>query len=136
MSKKYKNETLSTLPKGSVIGTSSLRRTAQLARNMPHLKVENIRGNLNTRLRKLDDENGPFAAIILAVAGLKRLNWENRINQVSFTTVLYEIIIILFFIIYRNYNNFIIKIFAFFITFYSDRYWNQKKHCMLLDKVH
>lgn len=100
MSKKYKNETLSTLPKGSVIGTSSLRRTAQLARNMPHLKVENIRGNLNTRLRKLDDENGPFAAIILAVAGLKRLNWENRINQVSFTTVLYEIIIILFFIIY------------------------------------
>lgn len=100
MSKKYKNETLSTLPKGSVIGTSSLRRTAQLARNMPHLKVENIRGNLNTRLRKLDDENGPFAAIILAVAGLKRLNWENRINQVIFTTVLYEIIIILFFIIY------------------------------------
>lgn len=99
MSKKYKNETLSTLPKGSVIGTSSLRRTAQLARNMPHLKVENIRGNLNTRLRKLDDENGPFAAIILAVAGLKRLNWEDRINQVIFTSVLYEIIIILFFII-------------------------------------
>lgn len=66
---------------GSVIGTSSLRRSAQLARNMPHLKVENIRGNLNTRLRKLDDENGPFAAIILAAAGLKRMNWENRISQ-------------------------------------------------------
>ncbi|KAF3428131.1 hypothetical protein E2986_06251 [Frieseomelitta varia] len=81
MSKKYKDKTLSTLPEGSVIGTSSLRRSAQLARNMPHLKVENIRGNLNTRLRKLDDENGPFAAIILAAAGLKRLNWENRISQ-------------------------------------------------------
>lgn len=84
MSKKYKDKTLSTLPEGSVIGTSSLRRSAQLARNMPHLKVENIRGNLNTRLRKLDDENGPFAAIILAAAGLKRLNWENRISQVIF----------------------------------------------------
>ena len=46
--------------------------------------MENIRGNLNTRLRKLDDENGPFAAIILAAAGLKRLNWENRISQVIF----------------------------------------------------
>ena len=84
MYKKYKDKTLSTLPEGSVIGTSSLRRSAQLARNMPHLKVENIRGNLNTRLRKLDDENGPFAAIILAAAGLKRLNGENRISQVIF----------------------------------------------------
>ncbi|XP_017758665.1 PREDICTED: porphobilinogen deaminase [Eufriesea mexicana] len=81
MSKKYKDKTLSTLPEGSIIGTSSLRRSAQLARNMPHLKVENIRGNLNTRLRKLDDENGPFAAIILAAAGLKRMNWEHRISQ-------------------------------------------------------
>ncbi|CAK9826188.1 Porphobilinogen deaminase [Anthophora retusa] len=81
MSKKYKDRTLSTLPEGSVIGTSSLRRSAQLTRNMPHLKVENIRGNLNTRLRKLDDEDGPFAAIILAAAGLKRMNWENRISQ-------------------------------------------------------
>lgn len=98
MSKKYKNKTLSTLPEGSVIGTSSLRRSAQLARNMPHLKVENIRGNLNTRLRKLDDENGPFAAIILAAAGLKRMNWENRINQVIFITSLYKILIKFFFI--------------------------------------
>ncbi|CAL7936544.1 unnamed protein product [Xylocopa violacea] len=81
MSKKYKDKTLTTLPEGSVIGTSSLRRAAQLARNMPHLKVENIRGNLNTRLRKLDDESGPFAAIILAAAGLKRMNWKNRISQ-------------------------------------------------------
>ncbi|KZC07640.1 Porphobilinogen deaminase, partial [Dufourea novaeangliae] len=81
MSKKHKDKTLSTLPEGSVIGTSSLRRSAQLSRNMPHLKVENIRGNLNTRLKKLDNEDGPFAAIILAAAGLKRMNWEDRISQ-------------------------------------------------------
>lgn len=82
MSKKFKHcKTLASLPKDSVIGTSSLRRTAQLARNMPHLKVENIRGNLNTRLKKLDDENGPYAAIILAAAGLKRMGWEKRISQ-------------------------------------------------------
>ena len=90
MSKKHKGKTLSTLPKGSVIGTSSLRRSAQLARNMPHLTVENIRGNLNTRLKKLDDESGPFAAIILAAAGLKRMNWEDRISQVISITLLYE----------------------------------------------
>lgn len=81
MSKKHKGKTLATLPEGSVIGTSSLRRSAQLARNMPHLKVESIRGNLNTRLKKLDDEDGPFAAIILAAAGLKRMGWEDRISQ-------------------------------------------------------
>ncbi|XP_011307138.1 porphobilinogen deaminase [Fopius arisanus] len=82
MSKKMKGMTLATLPKGSVIGTSSLRRSAQLARNMPHLKVESIRGNLNTRLKKLDDEGSPFAAIILAAAGLKRMGWDERISQV------------------------------------------------------
>lgn len=84
MSKKFKGETLSSLPKDSVIGTSSLRRSAQLSRNMPHLKVENIRGNLNTRLKKLDEENGSYAAIILAAAGLKRMSWEDRISQVRF----------------------------------------------------
>ena len=82
MSKKYEGKKLDTLPEGSVIGTSSLRRSAQLARNMPKLKVENIRGNLNTRLKKLDDENGPFAAIILAAAGLNRMGWQDRISQV------------------------------------------------------
>lgn len=81
MSKKFQGKTLSSLPKDSVIGTSSLRRSAQLARNMPHLKIENIRGNLNTRLKKLDDENSPYAAIILAAAGLKRMGWESRISQ-------------------------------------------------------
>lgn len=83
MSKKYENETLASLPKGSVIGTSSLRRSAQLARNMPHLTVESIRGNLNTRLKKLDDDDSPFAAIILAAAGLKRMGWDDRISQVN-----------------------------------------------------
>ncbi|KAK0169802.1 hypothetical protein PV328_010442 [Microctonus aethiopoides] len=81
MSKKMKDKTLKTLPKNSVIGTSSLRRSAQLARHMPHLKVQSIRGNLNTRLKKLDNEDEQFAAIILAVAGLKRMGWEERISE-------------------------------------------------------
>lgn len=81
MSKAYTTFTLETLPPGSIIGTSSLRRSAYLARNMPHLKVESIRGNLNTRFKKLDDEEGNYAAIILAVAGLKRMNLEDRITH-------------------------------------------------------
>lgn len=81
MSQAFSTFTLETLPPGSVIGTSSLRRSAHLARSMKHLKVDTIRGNLNTRLKKLDDEKGHFAAIILAVAGLKRMGWENRISQ-------------------------------------------------------
>ncbi|CAG9860281.1 unnamed protein product [Phyllotreta striolata] len=72
---------LSNLPENSVIGTSSLRRTAQLAKNYPHLKVENIRGNLNTRLKKLDDL-GKYQAIILAAAGLIRIGWKDRISKV------------------------------------------------------
>lgn len=83
LSRKFEGKTLRTLPEGSIIGTSSLRRSAQLARNMPHLKVENIRGNLNTRLKKLDNEDSPFAAIILAAAGLKRMGWQDRISQVK-----------------------------------------------------
>ncbi|KAI5742421.1 hypothetical protein M8J77_007092 [Diaphorina citri] len=60
--------------------TSSLRRSAQLARNYPQLKVENIRGNLNTRLKKLDEGN-VFDGIILAVAGIVRMKWKDRINE-------------------------------------------------------
>lgn len=63
-----------------MIGTSSLRRTAQLARNYPDLIVENIRGNLNTRLKKLDQDE-KYSGIILATAGVKRMKWENRISQ-------------------------------------------------------
>ena len=69
------------LPAGSVVGTSSIRRTAQLARKYPHLKVENIRGNIGTRLAKLDAEDSPFTAIIIAAAGLLRLDLQDRITQ-------------------------------------------------------
>jgi len=65
------------LPAGSVVGTSSLRREAQLRERYPLLKVEALRGNVNTRLRKLDE--GRYAAIILAAAGLKRLGFAARI---------------------------------------------------------
>lgn len=81
LQKDIETHTLATLPEGSVIGTSSLRRTAQLAKKYPHLKVENIRGNLNTRLKKLDDL-GQYQAIILASAGLIRIGWKNRISKV------------------------------------------------------
>jgi hydroxymethylbilane synthase len=61
------------------VGTSSLRRAAQLRAKRPDLDIENIRGNLDTRLRKLDE--GQYDAIVLASAGLRRLGWENRITE-------------------------------------------------------
>ncbi|MBS0015338.1 MAG: hydroxymethylbilane synthase [Arthrospira sp. PLM2.Bin9] len=77
---KHRDKQLDTLPPGAVIGTSSLRRLAQLRHNFPHLEFKDIRGNLNTRLQKLDE--GQYDAIILAVAGLKRLGMGDRIHQV------------------------------------------------------
>ncbi|EDW18707.1 uncharacterized protein LOC6582530 [Drosophila mojavensis] len=77
-----KGHTIASLPKGSVIGTSSLRRTAQIRRQYPHLIVCDIRGNLNTRLAKLDAKDSKFSGIILAQAGLVRMGWMNRISQV------------------------------------------------------
>ena len=68
---------LADLPKGAVVGTSSLRREAQLRERHPHLDIQPLRGNVNTRLRKLDE--GKYAAIILAAAGLKRLGFGTRI---------------------------------------------------------
>ncbi|MBI4849765.1 MAG: hydroxymethylbilane synthase [Nitrospirae bacterium] len=68
------------LPKGAHVGTSSLRRICQLLNKRPDLKITHLRGNLDTRLRKLDE--GQFDAIILAVAGVKRLGWKERITQV------------------------------------------------------
>lgn len=68
---------LADLPKGATVGTSSLRRQALLKSRFPHLKIEALRGNLQTRLRKLDE--GQYAAIILAAAGLKRLGLAGRI---------------------------------------------------------
>lgn len=79
---KYKGHTIGTLPHGSVIGTSSLRRTAQIRRQYPHLEVCDIRGNLNTRLAKLDAPDSKFAGIVLAQAGLLRMGWQSRISQV------------------------------------------------------
>lgn len=81
LAKFHEGKCLQTLPKGSVIGTSSLRRTAQLTRNYPHLEVQDIRGNLNTRLAKLDATGSKYAGIILAQAGLVRMGWQNRISQ-------------------------------------------------------
>ena len=72
--------TLDELPPGAVVGTSSLRREAILRAKYPQLKVEPLRGNLDTRLRKLDA--GDYDAIILAAAGLIRLGLENRIKAV------------------------------------------------------
>ncbi|RTK98617.1 MAG: hydroxymethylbilane synthase [Proteobacteria bacterium] len=71
---------LDAIPEGGVIGTSSARRVAILKRYFPHLQVKLLRGNLQTRLAKLD--NGDYDAIILAVAGLKRLGLEERITQI------------------------------------------------------
>lgn len=77
---KHKDKQLETLPEGSVIGTSSLRRLAQLRHHFPHLTFKDVRGNVNTRLAKLDA--GEYDAIILAVAGLERLGMGDRIHQV------------------------------------------------------
>lgn len=77
---KYKDKQLETLPEGAVVGTSSLRRLAQLRYHYPHLEFKDIRGNLNTRLAKLDA--GEYDALILAVAGLHRLGFDDRIHQV------------------------------------------------------
>ncbi|MEO1134580.1 MAG: hydroxymethylbilane synthase, partial [Cyanobacteria bacterium J06639_1] len=77
---KHEGATLDTLPEGSIVGTSSLRRLAQLRHFCPHLQFKDVRGNLNTRLKKLDD--GQYDAIILAVAGLERLGMGDRISQV------------------------------------------------------
>ncbi|KAF9408867.1 hypothetical protein HW555_011582 [Spodoptera exigua] len=77
----FKDHTLATLPEGSVIGTSSLRRTAQLRGSYPQLSVADVRGNLNTRLRKLDT-SGQYAALLLASAGLQRMGWKDRISKI------------------------------------------------------
>ncbi len=70
---------LDDLPAGAVVGTSSLRRQAQLRALRPDLQVKDLRGNVNTRLRRLDE--GEYDAILLAVAGLKRLEMGHRIRE-------------------------------------------------------
>ena len=70
---------LSELREGARVGTSSLRRSAQLRRLRPDLQVESVRGNVDTRLRKLDE--GQYESIVLAAAGLTRLGWTSRIAE-------------------------------------------------------
>jgi porphobilinogen deaminase len=77
VSNKYSS--LDELPKGSVLGTSSLRRACQIQQHRPDLKIESLRGNVGTRLGKLD--NNEYDAIILATAGLIRLELEDRIKS-------------------------------------------------------
>ncbi len=71
-------DSLAEMPAGAVVGTSSLRRQAQIGERYPQLTIDWLRGNVNTRLRKLDD--GDYDAIILASAGLLRLGFEQRIR--------------------------------------------------------
>ncbi len=85
VSNNYPN--LDALPQGAVVGTSSLRRQAQLLIQRPDLQINFLRGNVQTRLRKLDE--GQYDAIILAGAGLKRLELEDRITELlEITTML------------------------------------------------
>jgi hydroxymethylbilane synthase len=70
---------LAELKPGARVGTSSLRRAAQLRSMRPDLQISDVRGNLDTRLRKLDE--GKYDAIVLASAGLRRLGWEERISE-------------------------------------------------------
>ena len=76
LSEKYSS--LDELPNGSVVGTTSLRRRMQLLEKRPDLKIKNLRGNVNTRIRKLKD--GEYDAIILASAGIKRLGLQDEIK--------------------------------------------------------
>jgi hydroxymethylbilane synthase len=71
---------LAELPQGARVGTSSLRRAAQLRNLRPDLSLQSVRGNLDTRLRKLDE--GQYDAVVLAAAGLKRLGWAKRIAEI------------------------------------------------------
>jgi hydroxymethylbilane synthase len=75
-----KGETLANLRQGARVGTSSLRRQAQLRHARPDLDIRELRGNVDTRLRKV--ESGEYDAILLAKAGLDRLGWSNRISEV------------------------------------------------------
>ncbi len=70
---------IETLPQGARVGTSSLRRQCQIRRMRPDLEVLDLRGNVNTRLAKLD--KGDYDAILLAAAGVRRMGWEERITE-------------------------------------------------------
>ncbi|KAL9000775.1 MAG: hypothetical protein Q9188_005595 [Gyalolechia gomerana] len=76
-----KTRTLSSLPPNSVVGTSSVRRSAMILRCYPHLRILTARGNIGTRLRKLDDPSNGFDCIILAGAGIQRIGLGDRVDE-------------------------------------------------------
>jgi len=87
---KHAGKELKDLPPNSVIGTSSLRRVAQLKRKYPSLVFQSVRGNLNTRLRKLQDE-GLYDAVILAKAGIDRMGWGDKCGQILDKEISYAV---------------------------------------------
>ncbi|KAL6904981.1 porphobilinogen deaminase, dipyromethane cofactor binding domain-containing protein [Trichoderma evansii] len=72
---------LKSLPEGAVVGTSSVRRSAQLRRLYPHLRFANLRGNVETRIAKIDNPESEYTCMIMSAAGLERLGLQHRINQ-------------------------------------------------------
>ncbi|KAB8263216.1 porphobilinogen deaminase, dipyromethane cofactor binding domain-containing protein [Aspergillus pseudonomiae] len=72
---------LQSLPEGAVVGTSSVRRSAQLRRLYPHLRFANLRGNVETRLAKVDDPDSEYTCMVMSAAGLHRVGLDYRINQ-------------------------------------------------------
>ncbi|KAL2827798.1 porphobilinogen deaminase, dipyromethane cofactor binding domain-containing protein [Aspergillus cavernicola] len=72
---------LQTLPEGAIVGTSSVRRSAQLRRLYPHLRFANLRGNVETRLAKVDNPESEYTCMIMSAAGLERLGLKHRITQ-------------------------------------------------------
>lgn len=72
---------LKTLPEGAVVGTSSIRRSAQLRRLYPHLRFANLRGNVETRLAKIDDPKSEYTCMVISACGLERVGLGHRINQ-------------------------------------------------------
>lgn len=72
---------LKSLPEGAVVGTSSVRRSAQLRRLYPHLSFANLRGNVETRLAKVDDPDSEYTCMVMSAAGLERVGLKHRINQ-------------------------------------------------------
>ncbi|KAL4893780.1 porphobilinogen deaminase, dipyromethane cofactor binding domain-containing protein [Aspergillus ambiguus] len=72
---------LESLPEGAVVGTSSVRRSAQIRRLYPHLRFANLRGNVETRLAKVDDPASEYAGMVMSAAGLERLGLQHRIDQ-------------------------------------------------------
>ena len=74
---------LETLPEGAVVGTSSVRRSAQLRRLYPHLRFANLRGNVETRLAKVDNPEGEYTCMVMSAAGLERVGLKAAVEPRS-----------------------------------------------------